>query len=215
MSEKPIPMCGEMVIATLEDRKTQTRRIVKMPFCSEGATLTRMQSGFKDGTRPVFGVDGEPNAFSVACPYGQPGRKLWVRETWKPHCDCDANGVITDEHPLGTCVKYRADGAMIKPDRWNEEQGYWCESNENTKKWRPSIFMPRWASRITLEITGVKVERLLNIKHNDALAEGVEYDVSKEDGSPLMRFRKLWDSINSKGSWASNPYVWVITFKRV
>lgn len=82
-------------------------------------------------------------------------------------------------------------------------------------KYKPSIFMPRWASRITLEITGIRVERLQEISNKDAIAEGVKYDVSKEGGWPVSRYKALWESINGKDSWEANPFVWVTEFKRL
>lgn len=137
------------------------------------------------------------------CPYGKVGQRLWVRETWDSDCTCcnpKCNGVI-----------YKAGySGVIVPD-----------------KWRPSIFMPRWASRITLEITNIRVERLQEITEKDALAEGVDwYSIENKIegigrwiegiGRCQQAFRKLWDSINTKRgySWESNPWVWVISFRR-
>lgn len=177
VKERPIIFYGPMVRAILEGRKTQTRRITR--FSSSGRIeLHGRQWHISD-----------PNAIR-ACPYGQPGDRLWVRETW-----CRTAAGYT---------QYRADD--------KREQPYWT-----LLKWKPSIHMPRLASRITLEITDVRVERLQDITHRDALSEGVEYDVSKQDGSPLSRFENLWNSINAKRgySWESNPFVWVLSFNVV
>lgn len=197
MKERPMLFSGPMVRAILEGRKTQTRRVIDFKRVAE-----------------------ETGCRMVQCPYGQTGDRLWVKETWKPHCDCDEEGVVTPEHPLGTCVKYRADGAMIKPDRWNEEQGSWCEANENTTRWFPSIHMPRWASRITLELTGVRVERVQDISEEDAKAEGCEASAPARLAmiEPLKNaYRILWDSISAARGygWDKNPWVWVLEFKRV
>ena len=129
------------------------------------------------------------------CPYGRVGDRLWVRETWH-HAG--------PERTPGY-VSYRADGEFME---YYKKQGY---------KWRPSIFMPRWASRLTLEVVSVRVERVQEISSKDAIAEGVEYDVSKPGGWPVDRFAFLWDKINGKRgySWDSNPFVWVIEFCKV
>lgn len=112
------------------------------------------------------------------CPYGQVGDRLWVRETWA-YC------------PYRDCFFYRADNF-----------------SEDKFKWKPSIHMIRAASRITLEITGVRVERLQDISEEDAIAEGMNPEL------PRAKFRFLWESINGKGSWNLNPWVWVIEFKQ-
>jgi hypothetical protein len=169
---------------------------------------------------------GRGCANPLLCKYGQPGDRLWVRETWKPHCE----GEISPDFPLGTCVKYRADGKCIKPENWTKEQGRWCESQEESKVWKPSIFMPRWASRITLEIVSVRVERLQDITEEDAKAEGITFHNGGGIGhsgyrhdpafgmvtdTPQWAYAWLWESINGAGSWGSNPWVWVIEFKKL
>ena len=174
MKERPILFNGEMVRATLDGRKTQTRRAIKP------------QPGFQ-GNTPIE---------CIHCPYGDPGDRLWVRETW-------AKG--PQNHGWGEVIYKATFGAMMKPV---------CEG---FTKWKSPRFMPRKYSRITLEVTGVRVERLQDITHRDALAEGVSYDVSKSDGAPLKRFQVLWDSNNAKGGfgWDDNPWVWVIEFKAI
>jgi hypothetical protein len=167
VKERPILFSGRMVQAILDGRKTMTRRVFKT------AKLIPTESYGK-------------RALTRTCPYGQPGDRLWVRET---HNTCG-------EKPF-----YRADGEM--PLEW---------------KWSPSVFMPRWASRITLEITAVWVERLKDITIEDAQAEGIT-PLGTEGDSRRWRagFRELWDSLNAKRGygWDANPWVWVISFKRV
>jgi len=196
--ERPILFTGEMVCAILDGRKTQTRRIV-----------------YRNGYVPAPGLDlAKINGFMERCPYGQPGDRLWVRETWKPHCE----GPISEEFPLGTCVKYKADGALIKPERWTTEQGFWCEAHENETRWRPAIHMPRWASRLTLEVTGIHVERLQEISEGDAIAEGFApcADSNPGNGGVFDWYHKLWDSINAKNyPWSLNPWVWVLEFRKL
>lgn len=145
----------------------------------------------------------EPEWRSVhtLCPYGQPGGRLWVREAWR-------SGRLTDRfapremtpHP----VWYESDGPA--PDACNG-------------KLRPGMFMPRWASRITLEVTGVRVERLQDISVADAMAEGVvETNANLRGLEPCMEWRyayeDLWNQINGPGAWAANPWVWVVEFRR-
>ena len=218
MKERPILFSGAMVRAILADTKTQTRRVVK----GEGSIAVVQQS---NGPMVLHKYNGETHSgFRIECPYGQPGDRLWVRETWKPHCE----GPIREEFPLGTCVKYAADGAMVKPTEWTHEQGAWCEMNEETPQWRPSIHMPRWASRITLEIVAVRVERLQNISEEDARAEGCDSGIwhqesgmlaGETDPEDIATFRDgygfLWECINGAGSWALNPWVWVVEFRHI
>ena len=210
MSEKPILFSAPMVQALLNGTKTQTRRVIKpQPLTWEtGSAFLPFETIQKR-------------------PYGNIGDRLWVRETWKPHCE----GPISEQFPIGTCVKYRADGAMMKPTLWTEDQGGWCEAHEEETKWRPSIFMPRWASRITLEITGVRVGRLQDISEQDAVAEGIESNPGTYSHERFWKhyganchlgylkaaesYRTLWESINGPGSWDKNPWVWVIEFRKI
>lgn len=214
MKERPIIFSGEMVRAILEGRKTQTRRVIRDArgafWDHAGYRPVLHASGswvFQDIERPEREVFGP----RFRCPYGVPGDRLWVRETWQglvaqPHSfgpgeddwdwDSEEAEFIPDEEPLaGFTVCYRE----TDPDA--------C------KWWRPSIYMPRWASRITLEITGVRVERVQEIRHEDAKAEGV---FPKIDNFRAP-FSVLWDRINEKRGfgWEANPWVWVIEFRRV
>ncbi len=185
MQERPILFSAPMVRALLAGTKTQTRRIIKpqhLAFFNQDAAA--MLSDWNE--RPL--------------PYGQPGDRLWVRETWH-----DASS------SLHSCALYRADGIDL---HWG--------------KWAPSIHMPRWASRITLEITSVRVERLQEISIEDAKAEGAwgpddsivqkvadYFGTDIFSANPRKAFQMLWESINGPDSWAANPWVWAIEFRRV
>jgi hypothetical protein len=129
------------------------------------------------------------------CPYGQPGDRLWVRETFADLID------------IGGGHNYCAYKADLKID----------SSYEDHTHWTPSIFMPRWASRITLEITGVRVERVRDITPEDAYQEGMVHNITASEADCLTPFRELWDSINAKRGygWDVNPWVWVIGFRRI
>lgn len=191
MKERPILFSGPMVRAILDGRKTQTRRIVKPQPVPQ----------LYPNTEDVYFVDwhgkqwwwncqrDHPNFFEKACPYGQPGGQIWVRETWRVF-----GGREYEYQHERSSVIYRADSEMRGPD-----YGVCAE-------WRPSIFMPRWASRITLEITAVRVERLQDISEEDAKAEGFTH---------REHFIRLWDSINSVTTFDTDPWVWVIEFRRV
>jgi len=206
MRERPIIFSAPMVRAILEGRKTQTRRVAKpqpsfeetRPWIAAGRwqwpPMVCAFSGFKHEAAPQELLE----AMATLSPFGAVGDRLWVREcfSYREH-DLQA---FSDLEPL---IWYWADGAIT---------GQW-----DFTKPKPSIHMPRWASRITLEITDVRVERVQEITHRDALAEGVEYDVSKEDGAPVPRFAALWQTLNGPRGygWGSNPWVWVLSFRVV
>lgn len=200
MNEKPILFSGEMVRAILEGRKTQTRRVVKPKGVSNDVAqwLHSMAKG----------VD-------MPCPYGQPGDQLWVRETWKcEELDSGLDG-----------VRYRADDDFRAIENTQEASDAWCDAQRDGGKWRPSIFMPRWASRINLDIVNVRVERVQNISSLDAKAEGVS-GVWKNPPENEKYYRRvllnpyvanysvLWDEINGPRGfgWDVNPWVWVVEF---
>ena len=226
MKERPIIFSGDMVRAILDGRKTQTRRIVKP---------ARERSGSGCELAPCE-IAGEINSGDYTlCPYGKPGDRLWVRETWRPHapemCGID-----------NSSINYRADDY-----HWllqtKEEADLWLEARRPEEqwpqmlvpKWRPSIHMPRWASRLALEVTGVRVERVQDISDSDATAEGLQ--IFNEDGNlyysglesdpetwftnlaawhcddPIAAYRDLWERINGPGSWERNDWVWVVEFK--
>jgi hypothetical protein len=209
VAERGILFSAPMVRALLAGTKTQTRRAVK-PQPPEWAKFPQQVGVPADGlwewtdrNEDTDDLQHWPNYDKpMRCPYGKPGDRLWVRETWRER--------LGD----GTYA-YRAthDG----PFTWE------------SYKWRPSIFMPRAASRITLEITAVRVERPQDISHADAIAEGIEADVQAGDTAPLWReyrtggttispthsYRTLWEQINGPDSWDANPWVWMLEFKRV
>ena len=197
-----------MVRATREDRKTQTRRVFSVRL------LKLMQTAIAAGEVSDFLSEGKLDSGDLEyirqfCPYGQRGDRLWVKETCFP--------VHKWKHaPLFAAVKaewlYRADY------EWREGKVIGCH------KWTPSILMPRRASRITLEIVNVRVERLQDISEADAIAEGVvnhgnhwhaAENTDLQFSTARAAYCGLWESINGPGSWAANPWVWVIEFRRV
>jgi len=218
VKESPIIFSTEMVRAILEGGKTQTRRVVKIP---EGG---RLKSGTEycppndthnGGVCVCFDQSGLADFKMLPCPYGQVGDRLWVRETWQYH------DWTEDGEPF---VGYRADGAVVLPENVSEEwcdrlEGIWArlsvpenydiDNRAADRRWRPSIHMPRWASRITLEIVKVRVERLQEITYEDYLAEGMTRLVGNWD----MVFRNVWNQFTPKHPWESNPWVWVIEFR--
>ena len=227
MKERPVLFSGAMVRALLDGSKTQTRRVVKpAPEADQVLRTVTGSSGF------IYSVDDTPPVPYPAvrrirwdCPYGQPGDRLWVRETFgyvspdefeRPHAECN--------------IEYRADlplGCTDRPGSWPADE---CAGDPARPRWRPSIYMPRAASRILLEIVSVRVERLQGIGEADCWAEGIEavagalddlaiihlakrMGCSFEDAAPT--YAALWESINGAGSWDANPWVWVVEFKRV
>ena len=199
MKERPILMNGAMVRAVLDGSKTQTRRVVKQLDPAMGACTTG-----NDGLpMPVCWAYGGP---VLHCPYGKPGDRIWVRETW--YCDHFEvqKGPYLEVPEAHELLVYRADN----------ERPYEAEQ----PVWRPSIHMPRWASRVLLEIVSVRVERLNDCSDADARAEGTPgghgvIPSYNYNATPSEHFSHLWESINGAGSWAANPWVWVIEFKRV
>jgi len=212
MKQRSIIFNGEMVRAILEGRKTQTRRVVK----------------FQDSARPWLYSPKDnhiilDNNKTINCPFGQPGDKLWVRETWA-NVPRTAYRFNKEKHPHCWQTPRPDDNhdAAVYKEGWTR-----CDPG----RWKSPVTMPRWASRITLEITDVRVERVQDISHYDAKSEmriegdgeghyhadlpmGVDYGPYKE---PEHAFKDLWDSINAKGGhgWDSNPWVWVLKFKKV
>lgn len=235
MKERPILFSALMVRAILDGRKTVTRRVVKFNIAGRIGPLAHQ-----------WHVDN-PGAVTV-CPYGQPGDRLWVRETFCLETNFDVESAADYPPPFN-------DGRPIK---WTDPYEYgrvWHQPHYAATdpcpeldigvegpgcRWKPSIHMPRWASRITLEVTGVRVERLQDITPAQILAEGVRIPATPEgralidistkhgpaaflpklsDASPddLLRahWAALWVQINGIDSWNANPWVWVVEFKRV
>jgi hypothetical protein len=208
MKDRPILMCGEMVRATLDGTKTQTRRIVlKHPTLNDDYDFKYFRDTKQGKLRAIFFANRSPKrkellmpSFGVDCPYGVVGSKLWVKENHRL-LDC----LCKETCRVKGYVYYEAD-----------QSGY---DGASTCKLRPSIHMPRWASRLTLEITEVRVERVQDITEADAKAEGVpaSKNVEMKDGSPCYRipYQILWNQINGCDAWDKNPWCWCITFRRL
>ena len=195
--ERPIIFNAEMVRAILKGRKTQTRRVIKpQPKHSASYWICGKNGVWADG-----------HGWQKLCPYGQPGGELWVRETWSApgndYEDCKPSELLRNWFKPEK-LKYRA----------TEQYG------DAYYKWRPSIHMSRWMSRIQLEVVSVKVERVQDITEADAIAEGVRklYRCPKwTEGEAIKSFIELWDSINKKQGfgWDENPWVWATGFKLI
>lgn len=181
MNERPILFSGPMVKAILAGRKTQTRRLVKP------------KPGFRAGLLPQLFVE-------LCNPYGAPGDRLWVKETFGYHLCAGSDSER---------VHYRADSECCPTD------------GERIPRWRPSIFMPRRLSRLTLEVKRVRVERLQDISPADCKAEGLDREIHSwavpGNNTELFRegwqaYRRLWETINGRRTWSKNPWVWVVEF---
>lgn len=199
--ERPILFSADMVRAVRDGRKTQTRRPLKLPRCMQWYAEL---GGEREGWYCDVGGRGWWSVDELACPFGRVGDQLWVRETWKPH---SAYAGLPPRMIPESKVFYAADDS-------------YAPSNTS---WIPSIHMPRWASRITLEVSDVRVQRLGDISDDDAIAEGVMPAVGgdwtgatgQRGMTPLAAFALLWGSIYGAGSWDANPWVWALTFRRV
>ncbi|MBA6160541.1 hypothetical protein HGK53_15950 [Klebsiella variicola] len=207
MKERGMIFNGEMVRAILDGRKTQTRRPIKW----KQTRFTEIGER-EDGSKWPWSEDAE-HAFDFwhPCPFGSVGDRIWVRETFQgPLFDFDLmDSYCKDSTPFEKsefCV-YKADGVPA-PEFYDADDELHC-------CWRPSIHMPRWASRILLEITDVRVERLKSISDRDALREGCNAADMKSGDCVADVFARLWASIYGSDSWNANPWVWVIEFKRV
>jgi hypothetical protein len=231
MKARPIIMRGDMVRATLDHRKkSQTRREIKpQPYepdmdlteiLCQGKVHYRRPAGHpmieEAATAPGYSTRTGWAGLLTRCPFGQPGDRLWVRETWNKH---------------GGVLSYRADGDWIKDfKREHDRNNPAAVLEAQLLKWVPSIHMPRWASRLTLEITAIRIERLQDITEEDAKAEGSTLACWFGDRSfprkvPMQEigdlwsyktgFANLWESVSGAGSWDKNPWVWVINYKVV
>lgn len=191
IKERPILFSAPMVKAILEGRKTQTRRVVKPQPTGDDPIYN--PSSYEPDRGFYFKGGGK-----YKCPYDKPGDRLWVRETWCNHWPIGTAKSCID----GPCYRATDDGECI-PEQ----------------KWKPSIHMPRWASRINLEIIDIRVERVQDISHQDAQAEGCttpSTEMGLTQGDWRGSFHALWDSINGKTfPWSDNPWVWVVEFKRL
>ncbi len=251
MKERPILFSAPMVRAILHGTKTQTRRVVKFKPWHQIEERD-------DGTQWPWMHNNDRDADHwVPCPYGKPGDRLWVRETWRIGAWSEDSGSIA--------IDYQADGnnrrEWLEVPDGDDFLRYWQQSTDDAIKffgdqdkykwepgqspcrWRPSIHMPRFASRITLEITGVRVERLQDISKADSVAEGIEritsglakggwyrgplrgdsasiaqqagHDSKIPTAHPGLAYQALWESINGPESWDANPWVWVVEFQPI
>ena len=232
MKERGIPMNGPNVINILEGRKTHTRRIIKNQPCP--AALLSRDACANSGYSFIHDLYDDQ---LLTCPQGKPGDRLWVREAWRTGEKLDAHSgskiaELADaagyKGPRPKCsLKYEADDCYRA----------WCSNDiEEFGEWgryRHARFMPRWAARTVLDIVDIRVERLNEISADDAKAEGISPCIETVSGHPLtykdytncktprmdcfldpiQSFCTLWESINGKGSWKENPWVWVIEFK--
>jgi len=206
VNETPMLFTADMMRALLDGRKTQTRRLYK--------TRKHPDAGCEIAAHEL--VREPQHVIDRACPYGGPGDIIWTREA-----------VIGHETPEGLDgVQYVADGAFRPIEKTQEAADQWLKLHTYRGKRGaqvPNIHMPRWARRILLEITGVRIERLQDISDVDAIAEGIGLNACAAgvpmttpagETIPRAMYRCLWESINGAGSWDANPWVWVIDFKR-
>jgi len=205
ITERGMIFNADMVRALLDGRKTQTRRVMKPQpeVCPRGGhwwpsnvfkTMLHIEEEMQNGKGGWGGLVGD------ACPFGDVGDRIWVRETW-----AEAGAGAPD------LQLYRANYPEHVPPHYENVPPV------EEIRWTPSIHMPRWASRILLEITDVRVERLNSISEEDAGKEGYPADPSPFGGhmDKWLWFRQLWDGIYPEQSFKHNPWVWVIEFKRI
>ncbi|HBZ0629686.1 TPA: hypothetical protein MJB77_20895 [Klebsiella pneumoniae] len=199
ISERGMIFNAEMVRAILDGRKTQTRRPIKW----KQTRFTEIGER-EDGSKWPWSEDAEHACdFWHPCPFGAVGDRIWVREAFRVHSR--ATDVAT--------LVYKASERNSWTEQTRRVPVAVCNKPATPEKWTPSLHMPRWASRILLEITGVRVERLRSMSQDDARAEGVIAASGPMEAG--LAFRELWDSIYGEESWKANPWVWVIEFKRV
>lgn len=225
MKERPILFSSAMVRAIIAGNKTVTRRIVKpQPPCACRYAINGAQSAAlcfadelgSDGNLVCVPPTPRSKDHRLPCPYGAPGDRLWVKETWRPNCVAGAGVHV---------ISYTADGEnrTFHPAEIGDA---WTMPKAAVRGNVSPLFLPRWASRVLLEVVGVRVERLQDITEEDACAEGfrgAEHDhfdgerfYRAEEGSALVSFRCLWHQLNGDRSpWSNNPWVWRVEFRRV
>ena len=223
MKERPILFSAQMVRAILDGRKTQTRRIVNKPIPvghKFHGWIIESTDKKRDGCA-AWSIGDDALAYDLIvakCKYGKPGDRLWVRETWHTIFDNELfdgekfgkqkSACIADNQGFMPVCK---DGIVYRAD----------VPNLIGARWTPSIYMPRWASRILLEVTDVRVEKLQDISEEDAISDGAaqitdEYTGCADDiCSHAHAYKFIWESINGQGSWDLNPWVWVVEFRGV
>ena len=210
MKDRPILFSGPMVRALLDGSKTQTRRVVKLKSHQQIEERD-------DGTQWPWMYDGERDADCwLACPYGQAGQRLWVRETFYAWGHWTKRLIkkkgreewhfVDETLGSGNAYRYEADEKLPRRKRELHEVGWWK---------RPAIFMPLAASRITLEITSVRVERLQDITRGDAMSEGCPFPNMATGDDPRKWYADLWNQLNGPAAWDANPWVWVVEFRRL
>lgn len=216
MKERPVIFNSEMVCAILDGRKTQTRRVIAN-VSPDNCIPLQKPTKTKDGIYThVMDAPGHG-----LCPFGRVGDRMWVRETFAILGNEDGCPIDWDGNLIKGDEKHAA--RIYKASCWQEPGNYglWSIPDRDTQyegAWRPSIHMPRWASRMTLEITAVRVERLNDISEEDARAEGVapsQHIITPPEALYRVGFLNLWQSIYGEESWSANPWVWVIEFRRV
>jgi len=231
MKERPILMSAPMVRALLAWTKTQTRRAMRVQPGDETSVHVEHfnqtvvdRHGDEHPGPEIFGAWWDDGESGLRCPYGAPSDRLWSRETffafgrWITQFNVkkgrDEWHFVDMTQELGLAYRYAADTEEAPHMMGRRDHG-------PTPDWwkRPAIFMPRAASRTTLEITDVRVERLQDISESDAEAEGVDFLRSVPDADETLTAKQLymclWDSINGRGSWDANPWVWAVSFKRI
>lgn len=227
MKERPILYSAPMALARIAGLKRQTRRIVKLPSWvpDQDVAIYNLREQCKAGKHAGIALfeDGRPVRRFV-CPFGGVGDRLWGRETWRPVMESGRS-----------FIEYAADNASLPVDR-GQLAGQrkvalrfpGARAEVHSENWHPSIFMPRWASRMLDEITEVRIERVQSITDADAIAEGVESWAASDDGMQMLRelgfavptrprflFKLLWSKINGAESWEANPFAWCISFRPV
>ncbi|VWD01389.1 hypothetical protein BLA17378_05261 [Burkholderia aenigmatica] len=227
MTERPILFSGPMVRAILDGRKTQTRRIA----VPKRSYVDFIGGGPKDGpdwndptcwgfedpnTGFWWALRGDEQCHQLPCPHGRVGDRLWVRETHEVRRI--GTETFEDGRPARRYagIAYQADDGRAEVDI--DLNTFQTLDAKESRGWSPSIHMPRWASRITLAVTGVRIERLQSITDDDAVAEGIlSPGMECIIGTPRDGFRNLWDSLNAARGhgWDTNPWVWVVEFRRI
>lgn len=206
----PIPMHARSVVGILEGRKTQTRRIITRALKHPSWTGWMMTFA-KDGAIECGPDYPDDDSYFVRCRYGKPGDHLWVRESWR---------TVERESDMVAGVLFKADNSFHPIEKSQAAADKWMEAYNNGKhgtKWRSGRFMPRWASRLMLEITDIRVERVQDISEQDCKSEGVTNPMMEINSNFFLRdaFCELWDDTNGTGAWFRNDFCWVISFRRI
>jgi hypothetical protein len=224
VTDRPILFSAGMVRAILKCEKTQTRRIMKIQPSPDALVTVEHyhpivfdRNGDMQPGKEIFGAHWDDGEQGLRCPYGAPGDTLWVRETWADLTE--THGTRWEKRDPETGLYKRG----VEPFVWHRADGEQPDIGDGkpmSEPWRPSIHMPRWASRITLRITDIRVERLQDITEDDARAEGCDSAAWEDEaGNGINSYREsfafLWDQIKGPGAWDENPWVWAISFERV